>query len=363
MPDEYLGKWLFTATGSVPGYLRIRDDTVEEVCEGSAPVNVKPSIVLPGFVNAHTHVGDSFAYPAPRGTVEETVGPGGFKHRMLAEAPSSVKTAGMKASLDLMEDTGTAAFVDFREEGYEGVCAVLDVVRGRPLEATVLGRPKKADSCDEEVASILKVADGLAFSSVSDWPLEVLEAASAKCRDAGKAFSLHASESVREDIDDILGLRPSFVVHMTSATDDDVAACAGAGVPIVVCPSSNRFFGMAPDIPRMLRLGADVALGTDNAMICSPDMLRELRAAYGLCHGVSGITPAEIVCLATLSGRKVLNPKGKITTEMSTSDHLVVLDVQGGEDPLLDVVSFAGSARLSAVAHGGKVRRRCNWTT
>jgi cytosine/adenosine deaminase-related metal-dependent hydrolase len=363
MPDEYLGTWLFTGDGVTPGCIRVREGAVEEICHGSPPVEVKPSVVLPGFVNAHTHIGDSFAYPAPRDTVEDLVGPKGYKHRVLAGASASAKSAGMEASVAVMLETGTSAFIDYREEGHEGVRSLMRAVAGNPLAATVLGRPKSADDPDEEIASVLRAADGLAFSSISDWPYDLLEAASAKCRSAGKMFSLHASESKREDIDAVLSLRPSFVVHMTSATDDDVAACAEAGIPIVVCPTSNRFFGLVPDIPRMLRIGAEVALGTDNAMICSPDMTREMRAAYGSGAGSSRISPAHTVHLATLSGRKVLNPKGKITTEMSTSDSLVVLDVQEGEDPLLDLVSLGGSTSVSAVIHRGKVWRRGAWTT
>ena len=363
MREEFIGKWLFSAGRAVPGYLRIKEGRVEEICEGRAPVDVKPSVVIPGFINAHTHIGDAFAYPAPKGTVEETVGPRGYKQRMLAEASRSSKLAGMRSSVATMLDTGTAAFVDFREEGQQGVAAILEAVEGMPIESRVLGRPNSDDVSDDEIESLLHIADGLAFSSANDWPMDILEEASSMCRNAGKMFSLHASESVREDIDSVLKLRPDFIVHMTKATNDDIAACVDAHVPIVVCPSSNTFFGLVPDIGRMLRLDAEVALGTDNAMISSPDMLREMRVAYESSSGPSSVSPAEAVSLATLSGRKVLNPKRKITTEMSTSDHLVVLDVQEGEDPLLDVVSPAGSARVSAVVHGGKVRRTDTWKT
>ena len=363
MRDEYLGRWLYKGEGVSPGFLRIHEDVVEEVCYGVPPGDTRPSMVMPGFVNSHTHVGDTFAYPAPKGAVEDIVGPGGYKHRMLAEASASQKVAGMQASLEIMFNTGTCAFMDFREEGREGVDCLLSALEGSPLEAKVLGRPRGMDSAAEDIDSILEIADGLAFSSVSDWPMDVLAKASAKCRSAGKTFSLHASESEREDIDTVLGLRPSFLVHMTSASDDDIAACSEAQVPIVVCPTSNSHFGLAPDIPRMLDAGVEVAIGTDNAMICTPDMTREVRAAFASAIGSRRLSPAEAVSLATLSGRKVLNPKGKITTELSTTDSLVVLDVQGGGDPLLDLVSIASPTRVSAVIHGGKVRRRGDWTT
>ena len=63
-----------------------------------------------------------------------------------------------------------------------------------------------------------------------------------------------------------MSLEPAFVVHMVEATDADILACADAGIPIVICPRSNRFFGKTARAARMLELGAEVALGTDNAM-------------------------------------------------------------------------------------------------
>jgi len=46
---------------------------------------------------------------------------------------------------------------------------------------------------------------------------------------------------------------------------------------------------------------------------------------------------------------------------LSTSDDLVVIDVQG-EDPLLELVSSDGSAEVSAVIQNGMVRRVSIWT-
>jgi len=149
---------------------------------------------------------------------------------------------------------------------------------------------------------------------------------------------------------------------MTAATDEDLGRCVEADVPIVICPSSNAFFGISLDIPRLLRLGATVALGTDNAMICRPDMLSETKVAFGLSRRFGGISAAEAICLATLSGRKVLNAKGKITTELSVSDDLVAVEVEG-VDPLLELVSSAETTSVSVVTHQGKVWRQSVWTT
>ncbi|UCE44893.1 MAG: amidohydrolase family protein [Methanobacteriota archaeon] len=356
MAEQFIGRWLYEEERLNPGYLRVLDGIVEEICRGSPPAGSTCSVVLPAFVNAHTHLGDSFAHPAPRGTVKSVVGPGGYKHQMLSSAPADVKLVGMRASIDHMLRTGTTLFADFREEGREGVEAIKYALADRPVRGIVLGRPPASEDAGEASIRLLEFCDGLAFSAVSDWPLDVLASASESCRRSRKLFSLHVSEAEREPIEDVLDLKPNFIVHMTAAPEEDIASCAEAGVPIVVCPRANAFFGLYPNIPRFLSTGATVALGTDNAMICRPDMLSELRAAYALSLQHGGISPADAISLATLSGRKVLNAEGQITTEMSVSDDLIVVDVEG-EDPLLELVSSAAKGSVSAVAQRGRLRR------
>ena len=357
MPVERIGRWLLEGSDLVPGYVEVVDGFVQDVCRGTPPPNSTLAVILPSFVNAHTHIGDAFAHPAPPGTVEAIVGPGGYKHRMLESASDGEKTTGMRRAIDIMSNSGTSAFVDYREEGIEGVRAVNDALKDQPIQGTILGRPASADATEDEIADLLKECDGLAFSSVSDWPMEILSRASRSCRREGKLFSLHVSEARHEPIEDVLDLEPDFIVHMTKATDEDLVACAEADVPIVVCPSSNAFFGISPDIKRMLDSGVTVALGTDNAMICQPDMLAEMRVAYGLCRrSWSDISATDVIHLATLSGRKVLNAEGQITTEMSVSDDLTAVDVEG-KDPLLELVSSAATGTVSAVSHRGRMRR------
>jgi cytosine/adenosine deaminase-related metal-dependent hydrolase len=361
MAEEYLGRWLFTDAGLSPGCVKLRDGVLEDILPGPPPVRSTRSVVMPAFVNAHTHLGDAFAYPAPIGSVEETVGPGGYKQRALASASGDRKRAGMRSSMEIMWRTGTTRFIDFREEGVQGISTLREASVGCRLKGVVLGRPTDESCSDGDLRALVEQCDGLAFSSISDWPPALLERASSICRRSGRLFALHASESRREDIEAILSLDPSFLVHMTAASEEDITACADEQVPIVVCPRSNKAFGLSPDIPRLLRLGAAVALGTDNAMICEPDMVSEMRAAYQLSAANGGISEVDAIRLATCSGYKVLNPKRKITTELSTSDDLVVMDIQG-EDPLLELVSSDGPASVSAVVQNGMVRRNGVWT-
>lgn len=357
MKKEALGRWLFDDEGLRPGYLLVSDDGVAEVCEGSPPSESLRAVVLPAFVNSHTHIGDSFAYPAPRGSVDDIVAPpDGYKHRVLRTASRETKVSGMRAASELMARTGTNAFIDFREEGVQGLRLLSEAVKGSPLRPVMLGRPVGSGDYRAEAAEVLRGGDGFGVSALRDSDRELLGELSSMARAAGKAFALHASECVREDIDCILDLRPTFLVHMTAASIGDYEGCAEAGVPVVVCPRSNEFFGLRPRIPELVRAGVTVALGTDNGMISRPDMIEEMKAAYRLGGPDGALAPADVVRMATSNGRKVLNATGKILTNNASDSDLVVVRVRGDE-PLLALVTESRSEDVHAMVRGGKVWR------
>ena len=362
MTAKAIGKWMLTPEGIEKGYLRMDGASVTEVCWGDSPADSVKGLVLPAFVNAHTHIGDTVAYPAPKGSVKEIVGPpDGYKHRVLRSKSPQEKSAAMRSAVDIMAASGTAMFGDFREEGIEGLRLFKNAVRGGWPRPVVFGRPTGTEYTSQEIDSLLGSCDGLGLSAISDWPVDVLDKMSRQAKSAGKMFAIHASESSREDIDSVLSLKPDFLVHMCKASRGDLVACAEDGVPIVVCPSSNRFFGLDPDIPRLLDAGVTVALGTDNGMVARPDILEELKAAFAMSSKKVRVPPMDIVRLAVFGGRKVLNADAKITTEISQKSDLVVIRL-AGEDLLGDLVTRARSEDIVATIQGGKVRRTSGWT-
>ena len=363
MKDRTVGRWILTPEGIKNGFLRIGGDSLVEVCWGDAPSGSTKGLVLPAFVNAHTHIGDAVAYPAPKGTVKEIVGPpDGYKHRMLRSKSANAKAAAMRSAVEVMRTSGTALFGDFREEGIEGLKYFRDAVGEEPPHAILFGRPAGTNPTNREINDLLRACDGLGLSAISDWPADVLKDMSRRARTAGKLFALHASEAVREDIDSILDLKPDFLVHMCKATKDDLVACKDADVPIVVCPPSNGFFGLDPNIPRLLKAGVTVGLGTDNGMIAHPDMMAELKTAYAISNARGPVRPLEIVGLATFGGRKVLNADAKITTEIDENSDLVVISTESN-DPLRDLVTRADSGDILAMIRGRTVRRTSAWRT
>ncbi len=239
-------------------------------------------IVIPPPVNGHTHLGDSVSVrEPPPGPIAALVRPpNGYKFRLLAEATAAEKRRGLRGALRRMRHDHVAATVDFREEGIPGVRMLRAAARAEGVRAIILGRPLARPIDPRELTELLRVADGVGLSSALEENRETRETVARACRRAGRHFGLHASESRREDPDDYLRPQPDLLVHLSHATDDDLATVRSAGVTVAVCPRSNALFGRQPDLATMERLGMDVLLGTDNAMFHAPSIWRELEFAY-----------------------------------------------------------------------------------
>ena len=236
------------------------------------PTDGNGNLILPPLINAHTHCADAGVRPSPGMSLEELVAPpDGLKHRYLRETPREVLMSDICCYSELSKRNGIHRFIDFRENGIEGA----RMLREASKEAFILGRPVSPVFDPEEMESLLDAADGIGLPSLTDCGRDYTEACADAARRCGKPFAIHVSERVREDIEFILSLGPAFVVHMNQATDRDLRMCAEADVPVVVCPRSNRYFGMAPPIDRMIDAGVSIALGSDNAMLCSPDLRPE----------------------------------------------------------------------------------------
>ncbi len=94
-------------------------------------------------------------------------------------------------------------------------------------------------------------------------------------------------------------------VHLTDARPDELAAVAGAGAPVVLCPRSNLHIELRlPPLPAMLELGLRPALGTDSlASSPSLDVLQEARA---LAHRFAAVPARTLIAMATSYGAEAL---------------------------------------------------------
>jgi len=350
---ERVSGWFYDGRRFREGTVGWEDDVLVEVRSRRSRETLAQGLVVPGLWNAHTHLGDAIVTQELKGTIEELVAPPyGLKHRVLAKAKDAAVIAAMRRAMATMLRTGTTGFSDFREGGLRGLKLLYAALVALPLRGLALGRPSGLTYDRREVAAILRVSDGIAVSSYIDWPSDDIEKLAGDARREKKIFAIHCSERVREDLDEVLQLKPAFLVHMVQATDADLVRCADAAVPIVVCPRSNAFFGMTPDIPRMFGAGVELWLGTDNAMINVPSILREMEFAYRVARMKGGVPAREIVEMA-LRGKRLGDPSGGLGIRVGARADLVVFDLPGGANGFASLMrATASDVRL--VVSGGR---------
>ncbi|WP_418286108.1 amidohydrolase family protein [Halorubrum sp. DTA46] len=308
-------------------------------------------VILPAFVNAHTHIGDSIAKEAGEGlSLDELVAPpDGLKHRLLRSASHAEKVAAMARTLRYMEATGTGTFVEFREGGVPGIEALRDAVAGegvnfgeRLIDAVALGR----DDPD-----VLSVADGYGASGARDADFDTVRA---ETREAGKLFGIHAGERDADDVNPAMDLDPDFLVHMVHAEPIHLDRLEDRGTPVVVCPRSNLVTKVGVPPIRELAERTTVALGTDNVMLDSPSMFREMEFAAKLAD----LPARDVLRMATVNGAAIAGVNRGVIAEGADAD-LLVLDgdsdnLAGAHDLVRAIVRRAGAADVSRVVIGGE---------
>lgn len=264
-------------------------------------------VVIGGFVNAHTHIGDSFIENVPKMGVKELVGPGGFKQKMLETAERKTIIKGLKKSVRIMEYEETRAFFDFREGGIEGL-KLISSLKFKKTIPMVLSRPAGNAINMDEIEFLLQNSAGIGMSSISDYDYSFVHEVARMAKEKGKIFAIHASERVREDIDKILNLNPDFLVHMHKASDEDLEKVKERNIPVVICPRSALFFEIKTDMQRFLKKGITVALGTDNAMISVPSVRIEMLVSSLMFN----VDAADILKASTISFDKFLPAPDRI---------------------------------------------------
>jgi len=306
---KYIKGEILSIDGFIKNNVIIKDDNSIEISKDSF-INKSSTkgLIIPSIVNAHTHIGDSFIKGKKvdlTKDVEKLVAPpNGLKHRLLRNASKSEIIQGMKNSINEMEKIGTSHFCDFRENGVEGILNLNKALENKNIKSITLSRPSELKYDKNEMKELLKISDGVGLSSITDWDYQEIKKIIDYAKDKGKIVSLHASEVIREDIDVILDLKPDFLIHMIKATESDLIKVKEEDIPIVICPRSNAFFNLKVDLKLMKRIGITLMLGTDNAMLNSPNVLEEVKYLKN-CSNVFSLE--ELIKMITYTPRKVLN--------------------------------------------------------
>lgn len=303
--------------------------------EGAEVVDAHDFAIVPGFVNAHTHVAMSLL----RGIADDR-DLAGFLERLFAVDARRTEAdleAGAAAGIAEMLLSGTTSFLDLYY-GQDAIAraverlgiraflgwAVLDpsmtTQKGAPLDNAreFIGRWR-----DHPRVTPLVAPQGVYVCSAETWV-----GARDLARDSGTLLHYHLSETRREvhEHEAKTGLRPvlwlekigalgpaQVAAHGVWLTRREIQLLAEHHVAVAHCPSSNLKLatgGVAP-VTELREAGAVVALGTDStASNNSLSMLREMHVA-GLLQKHqrwdATVLPAQVLLdLATIEGARAL---------------------------------------------------------
>lgn len=270
-------------------------EMAKDVCEGKI-IDATDSIVCPTFLNGHTHIGDSIINDEGYGLSlgEMVKPPNGVKHKALANAEDGEIIDAMKKSMWDMFESGTTHFIDYREGGIKGVELLRKASKNLPVTPVILGRDdsfygQNPDLRKVKIAirKLLKLADGIALSGFGEISDEVASLITSECRKAGKISSIHVAESMHLQDDSLRdfnkteiqrGVDADFdqLVHCTNPRNNDLELIKNSNV--VVCPRANATLnvGVVP-LNEMFSKGIKPLLGSDNLMLNSPNLFRELE--------------------------------------------------------------------------------------
>ncbi len=352
----------------------LKEESVD--CEGL--------LMIPGFINAHTHIGDSVGKDISlNNTVDEKIHPVfGVKSKILKNTSEEILGSFMKNTCYSMLRKGITTFADFREGGLDGVILLKKVLEDVPLRSIILGRMEFYQNATEikknslfpsakypELSELLKKCDGIGVSGANENSNSVLNYYSkiSKIRaihSAETKQSITRSKKITGKSETIraLALKPDFLVHMTYASKSDLKIVSKKTRGIVICPRANSSLAEGiPDIDLMQKSGCILALGTDNVMINSPDMFREMDFIWKVTMGLykKRIDAKEILKMATVNGGKILNKNvgsiesGKLADCIFLDKH--ALDLEPIHDPHVSIVHRASESAIKAVMIGGKI--------
>lgn len=311
--------------------------------EGARAVDYPDALLLPGLINAHTHL----ELHGLRGQVEEVDFFSWIQHmrRVRETAGADDYLEGARAGLrecwsfgvTTVADTGTsgATVEAFAELGGRGVYYQEALGPDRRGAARAFAElMKSVDRLLEQAPA--GVAIGVSPHAPYTVGPELLAQAVGYALERGLPLAMHLAESSAEvefvtagrgafadnwrergiplpyparsplayaEVAGVLG--PDLLaIHAVQADPEDVALLAETDTAVAACPRSNRRHGHGdPPLAELLGAGVRVGLGTDSAAsVPDLDLLAEARAAREL----AGLSAEEAVRLATLGGARAL---------------------------------------------------------
>ena len=312
-------------------------------------IDVDGAVVCPSFINAHMHIGDSIIKDEGYSlSLSEMVKPpNGVKHKALANVDDEVLISAMMDTMWEMVQNGITHFIDYREGGINGVKLLKKASAEIPIKPIILGRDDSFYGVDPDlkkvkkaVRKLLRIADGIAPSGFGEVTDDVARIIVDECNKQDKISSIHVAESESNQLESFdkfdkteiaRGVESDFnqLVHLTNPKFNDLDLVSKSNQNVVVCPRANATLnvGVVP-LNKMLDMGIKPLIGTDNVMLNSPNMFRELEFSLKLMsvYYKDYLNPKQLLQMATTNVccNKINNLVKKSTISVGESAEFIV---------------------------------------
>ena len=343
----------------------------------------KGLLLIPGLINSHTHIGDSIGKDISLNSdVDARIHPvSGIKKKILTDTPKKQLARFMRKSAISMLKKGITTFVDFREGGIAGIQLLKYALRGLPIRAVILGRIDYYQTIHEikdntpmpklyqtELDLLLRNCDGVGISGANENSNSNLQTYSKikelrviHSAETLQSYSLSKKYFGKTEPKRALLAKPTFLVHMTFASKSDLREASKKTRGIVICPRANAALAEGiPDIELMEKTNCNLAIGTDNVMINSPNLFREMDYLWKVSMGLhkKRIDPKKILKMTTVNAGKILQQKIGSIKEGFLADCIFLekksLDLDPLNNPYAAVVHRATENSIKAVMIGGE---------
>ncbi len=387
--------WVLPVDGPpvAAGCVRYEDGVIVEVGRGSGERHFEDAVILPGFVNTHSHLeyavyagfadGEPFApWLATHMKRKRALDRDDMEAIAVRGAADSI-ASGITTTADYSFSGAAApaaAAVGIRAIVYLEVFAVDPADAERQFAATRAGveetplvrigvSPHAPYTCSVDVyrwclSLGVPVGTHLAESAAEH---EWLEHGTGPLASLGPVLVPATGRRSVAELEPVLG--PDLLcAHCVDVTPEEIALLAARDVPVAHCPRSNALLGcgVAP-LTDLQEAGVRVGLGTDSpASVPSFDVFEEMRSAIYLARARArdpgALDAGAALRLATLDAARALRLDHEVgTLAAGKRADLTVVSLAGSpyhpvEDPAAGVVFGGSPERVLATVVDGETR-------
>ena len=413
----YKAKYIIPMDGNIieNGEILVRNGNIKLIGSDFADnfpntrvVDLGNAVLLPGFVNAHSHIDYTMRRNCRDGlSLWEWIGCLGFRKNIIPEYETVLASAMLGAA-----ECVYSGITCLGDSSFSGVAA--EAMESAGLRGTVyreiFGQSMGVDYEERfkhaldavvyaQAKSPQRLRIGLSPHSVYTTNENVFKLCAKTCTELDIPISFHLAETQAET-DYILhgvgsiaewrkqlgyevmvkGITPTrylndigllqkgvCLAHCVFISDEEIRLIADSGASVAHCPRSNAYLGtgIAPYID-LIASGATVGIGTDSAGSCMRiDFFEEMRFVLGIHRALSKeasvILAKDVLKQATIGGAEALG-LGDITGTLEAGKRADIIaidlnDMLPGEDIYLSIISSSPSDVVMVIIDGEEIAR------